>query len=110
MATVALLRAINKPLWFDEIFTLILARMESPAEIIEALRVPIDALPPPYYMICRATLLLVPDEHFIAAIARGAVLQELSAIARAAGHLPMRHDGLEKVRLEPIVEIGRAHV
>ena len=43
--------------------------------------------------------LLVPDEHFIAAIARGAVLQELSAIARAAGHLPMRHDGLEKVRL-----------
>jgi type II secretory ATPase GspE/PulE/Tfp pilus assembly ATPase PilB-like protein len=40
----------------------------------------------------------VPDEHFTAAIARGDSLQQLTAIARAAGHLTMRHDGLEKVR------------
>jgi len=42
--------------------------------------------------------LLVPDEHFTAAVARGASPQELAAIARAAGHRTMRADGLEKVR------------
>jgi hypothetical protein len=90
LATVALLRAINKPLWFDEIFTLILARMESPAEIIEALRVPIDALPPPYYMICRATLLLAPDEHV--GIRLPSVCGFLVAIACTYAFLAVRVD------------------
>ena len=39
--------------------------------------------------------LLIPDESFTAAVARGASLQEL---ARAAGHRAMRADGFEKVR------------
>ena len=42
--------------------------------------------------------LLVPDEAFTTAVARGATLQELAAVARAGGHLPMRADGFAKVR------------
>ena len=42
--------------------------------------------------------LLVPDEVFTAAVARGASLQELGTVARAAGHCGMRADGFEKVR------------
>ncbi|MCE2883093.1 MAG: Flp pilus assembly complex ATPase component TadA [Planctomycetaceae bacterium] len=42
--------------------------------------------------------LLVPGESFTAAVARGASLQDLAAIARAAGHRTMRADGFEKVR------------
>ncbi|MFZ9915441.1 MAG: ATPase, T2SS/T4P/T4SS family, partial [Phycisphaerales bacterium] len=42
--------------------------------------------------------LLVPDESFTAAVARGASLQDLAAIARTAGHRTMRADGFEKVR------------
>jgi type IV pilus assembly protein PilB len=42
--------------------------------------------------------LLVPDEAFTTAVARGATLQELAATARAGGHLPMRSDGFAKVR------------
>lgn len=43
--------------------------------------------------------LLVPDESFTATVARGGTLQELTNIARAAGHQPMRVDGLAKVRM-----------
>lgn len=60
---VATLKAIHKPLWFDELFTLLIARLESPGEIVRALKVPLDAMPPAYYMIVRAALFLVPDEH-----------------------------------------------
>ncbi len=42
--------------------------------------------------------LLIPDESFTAAVARGASLQELAQTARAAGHRAMRADGFEKVR------------
>ena len=42
--------------------------------------------------------LLVPDESFTAAVARGASLQDLAAIARTAGLRTMRADGIEKVR------------
>ena len=42
--------------------------------------------------------LLVPDESFAAAVARGAPLQELQRAARAAGLAPMRDDGFHKVR------------
>jgi hypothetical protein len=62
-ALVATLKAIHKPLWFDELFTLLIARLESPREIVRALEVPLDAMPPPYYMICSATLRMVRDEH-----------------------------------------------
>ncbi|MFM7051160.1 MAG: GspE/PulE family protein [Planctomycetota bacterium] len=42
--------------------------------------------------------LLVPDEAFTAAVARGASLQELATTARAGGHRSMRADGFDKVR------------
>ena len=42
--------------------------------------------------------LLVPEENFIAAVSRGASLQDLYEAARAAGHVAMRVDGLAKVR------------
>jgi len=42
--------------------------------------------------------LLVPDEAFANAIARGATLQELMLVARASGHRTMRADGFAKVR------------
>lgn len=63
VALIATLSAIQKPLWFDELFTLLIARLGSPGEIIRALEVPIDGQPPAYYMICRAAMLVVPDEH-----------------------------------------------
>ena len=43
--------------------------------------------------------LLVPDETFCAAIARGVTPQELADLARRSGHRTMRLDGLEKVAL-----------
>jgi type IV pilus assembly protein PilB len=42
--------------------------------------------------------LLVPDDAFAAAVARGATLQELAQAARARGHRTMRADGCMKVR------------
>jgi len=60
---IAAIKAIHKPFWFDEIFTLIIAKMQSPAEMIQALKVPIDIMPPPYYMICSAALRFAPNEH-----------------------------------------------
>jgi type IV pilus assembly protein PilB len=42
--------------------------------------------------------LLVPDDAFAAAVARGATLQELADMSRAAGHRTMRADGFDKVR------------
>jgi uncharacterized membrane protein len=63
LGIVATLRAVHKPLWFDEIFTRVLAGMPTPAEVVEALRTPVDAMPPLYYFICRAGMLLLPDDH-----------------------------------------------
>jgi type IV pilus assembly protein PilB len=42
--------------------------------------------------------LLVPDDAFACAVARGASLQDLQEIARASGHRSLRADGFEKVR------------
>jgi type IV pilus assembly protein PilB len=42
--------------------------------------------------------LLVPEEAFANAVARGATLQELATVARASGHRTMRADGFAKVR------------
>ena len=42
--------------------------------------------------------LLVPEDAFVSAVARGAPLQELCEVARSAGHRPMRADGFDKVR------------
>ena len=42
--------------------------------------------------------LLVPDDAFAAAVARGVTLQELADMSRAAGHRTMRADGFDKVR------------
>ena len=42
--------------------------------------------------------MLVPDDAFAAAVARGVTLQELADMSRAAGHRTMRVDGFDKVR------------
>lgn len=42
--------------------------------------------------------LLVPDENMVDKISQGALLNELRQIAKDAGMLTLRHDGLEKVK------------
>lgn len=53
IAAAALYRAAEKHLWFDELFTYIVAR-QAPADQWTALEKGIDAMPPPFYLISAA--------------------------------------------------------
>lgn len=50
-------------LWHDEIFTLRIARLPDIATILDALRHPVDLHPPLYFLITRASMALVGENH-----------------------------------------------
>lgn len=43
--------AVARPLWYDEVFTAVFARLEHPASIVHAVRTAADPLPPAYYVL-----------------------------------------------------------
>ena len=57
------LRAYEKPLWYDELCTVILCRLQSASEIWRALDSAADGNPPLFYLVARLGRQLIPDDH-----------------------------------------------
>ena len=51
--TSSLLRASQRPLWYDEIYTLVLSRLDTPPILWSALQDAVDTNPPLYYLVTR---------------------------------------------------------
>jgi uncharacterized membrane protein len=58
-----LIRAVSKPLWYDEICTWTLAHQPGPAAIWNALQHAADSNPPGYYLIERTMSRLIPNQE-----------------------------------------------
>src|SRR5665213_3256406 len=56
-------RSSRKALWFDEVFTAVVAHLSSPARIWDALARAADSSPPPFLLIEGASQSLFGDEH-----------------------------------------------
>jgi 4-amino-4-deoxy-L-arabinose transferase-like glycosyltransferase len=61
-AIAGVFRAVFKPLWYDELYTLALARQPSASAIWDALAHAVDTFPPPFYLVEKAADRLVPGE------------------------------------------------
>jgi len=55
----SLVAAASKPFWYDEVFTVIVARQPSLSAIWRALAQPADSYPPPFYLVERAAAALL---------------------------------------------------
>jgi hypothetical protein len=55
--------SIAKPLWYDEICTVVLCRLPGPSAIWKALENSADSAPPGFYLIFRLARQLVPGDH-----------------------------------------------
>jgi hypothetical protein len=62
-AIAAVVRAAFKPLWYDELYTLALARQLRPSAVWDALRHAVDTFPPTFYVAERVACLVVPGER-----------------------------------------------
>jgi 4-amino-4-deoxy-L-arabinose transferase-like glycosyltransferase len=62
-AIAGVFRAAFKPLWYDEIYTLVLARQPRISAIWDALLHAVDAFPPTFYLVERAAGILLRSEH-----------------------------------------------
>ena len=56
-------RAVMRPFWYDEVFTVIVVRLESLMRVWEALMAAVDMNPPSYHVILRLALGFIADEH-----------------------------------------------
>jgi len=63
VAIASLLQASNRAFWFDEIFTVAIARLDSMPEVWHALAAGADTSPPGFYVIERSLSGLVPNER-----------------------------------------------
>ena len=59
----SLFAAASKPFWYDEVFTLIVARQPSLSAIWRALAQPADSQVPPFYLVERAAAALLHNPH-----------------------------------------------
>jgi 4-amino-4-deoxy-L-arabinose transferase-like glycosyltransferase len=55
--------ALHRPLWYDEILTVAIARHSTVSEIWSALNSAVDGNPPPFYLVERYAASLLADEH-----------------------------------------------
>lgn len=55
--------ALSKPLWFDELLTLIVCRQSNIQGIVRALRLGVDGNPPFFYVVERTMAWLIPSEQ-----------------------------------------------
>jgi hypothetical protein len=63
VSVVSTLHAVTKPLWFDEICTVIMCRLPNASVIWEALENGADSNPPAYYLLARLARRFVSDDH-----------------------------------------------
>ena len=63
VVALSLLAAVEKPFWYDEVCTIIVARQPDFAAIRRALDDAADSNPPVYYWIVRAGRIITSDEH-----------------------------------------------
>ncbi len=57
------IQAANRPFWFDEVFTVTIARLPSTSDVWQALKSATDMNPPGFYLAERLFASLVTDEH-----------------------------------------------
>ena len=55
---------ISRPLWYDEIYTRYISRLNSPASIWQALKMSVDNQPFPFYLITHYSQLMFGDNAF----------------------------------------------
>jgi Dolichyl-phosphate-mannose-protein mannosyltransferase len=63
VGSISLLSAYEKPLWFDEILTVIMCRLPSVSKLWQALGNAADTNPPLFYLVAGSAHRLVPDDH-----------------------------------------------
>lgn len=88
-----LARAVLRPLWYDEIFTVYIARLNGPVSVWNALRDGVDLNPPLYYWLVQVVHLLVPNEALAARLpsAIGFWMACIFVLAFTSRRVALRH-------------------
>src|SRR5258708_24465302 len=63
VGVIATLTAYEKPLWFDEVLTVILCRLPNVSKLWQALDSAADTNPPLFYLVAGWARLFIPDDH-----------------------------------------------